>query len=127
MALDKEGGASILVMQNIESQLLLWLPKLGMAIAIFFCFWVISKITQTVLRKAKNRFSFKDPIRSLVSGGGEDKYSGIWYYYRFGNFGNKCFRASSRVGAFGICVGLCSQRYDFKLIVGGNDFSLSAL
>ena len=56
-------------MQNIESQLLLWLPKLVMAIAIFLCFWVISKITQTVLRKARNRFSLKDPIRSLVSGG----------------------------------------------------------
>ena len=57
-----------MVMQNIESQLLLWLPKLGMAIAIFFCFWVISKITQTVLRKSGDRLNLKEPIRSLVSG-----------------------------------------------------------
>ncbi len=55
-------------MQNIENQLLLWLPKLGMAIAVFFCFWVISKTTQTMLRKLGDRWGLKEPIRSLVSG-----------------------------------------------------------
>ena len=105
-------------MQNIESQLLLWLPKLVMAIAIFLCFWVISKITQTVLRKGRNRFSLKDPIRSLVSGGGKDKYSGIWCYYRFGNFGNKCFRASSRVGLSGFALGFALKDTISNLLAG---------
>ena len=57
------------MIQNFESQLLLWLPKLGMAIAIFFCFWVVSKITQTVIRKSGERFSLKESIRTLVSNG----------------------------------------------------------
>lgn len=54
-------------MNTIEGQLLLWLPKLAMAIAILFCFWVISKIVQTALRKSGNRFNLKEPVRSLVS------------------------------------------------------------
>lgn len=55
-------------MQNIEDQLLLWLPKLGMAIAVFFCFWVISKTTQTMLGKLGGRWGLQEPISSLVSG-----------------------------------------------------------
>ncbi len=54
-------------MQTIEDQLLLWLPKLGMAIAILFCFWAVSKIAQTALRKSGTRFNLEEPVRSLIS------------------------------------------------------------
>lgn len=55
------------MIQNIEFQLLLWLPKLGMAIAIFFGFWGISKLTQTALSKSGDRLRLKEPVLSLVS------------------------------------------------------------
>ena len=54
-------------MQSIENQLLLWLPKLAMAAAILFCFWVISKVAQAALKKSGERFNLQEPVRSLVS------------------------------------------------------------
>lgn len=54
-------------MQTIEGQLLLWLPKLAMAMAILFCFWVISKVAQTALKKSGDRLNLKEPVHSLVS------------------------------------------------------------
>ncbi len=54
-------------MQSIENQLLLWLPKLAMAVVILFCFWVIAKIAQAALKKSGDRFNLKEPVRSLVS------------------------------------------------------------
>lgn len=52
-------------METIEGQLVPWLPKLAMAIAILFCFWVISKLIQTALRKSGDRFNLKEPFALL--------------------------------------------------------------
>lgn len=54
-------------MNTIESQLLLWSPKLAMAVAILFCFWIVSKIAQAALKKSGDKINLKEPIRSLVS------------------------------------------------------------
>ncbi len=54
-------------MQTIENQILLWLPKLAMAMAILFCFWVVSKIAQAALKKSGDKINLKEPVRSLVS------------------------------------------------------------
>lgn len=53
-------------METIESQLLLWLPRLAMAVTILFCFWVVSKVAQTALKKSGDKINLKEPVRSLV-------------------------------------------------------------
>jgi len=95
--------------QNIESQLLLWLPKLGMAVAIFFCFWVISKITQTVLRKSGDPFSLKEPIRSLVSKGAKISILVFGTITALGTLGINVSALVAGLGLSGFALGLLSK------------------
>ena len=54
-------------MQEIQEQVFLWMPKLGIAIVIFFAFWVFAKVVKTLLQKAGTRLNLNQPVLSLLS------------------------------------------------------------
>jgi len=100
--------------QNIESQLLLWLPKLGMAVAIFFCFWVISKIPQTVLRKS----GLKEPIRSLVSEGAKISILVFGTITALGTLGINVSALVAGLGLSGFALGFALKDTISNLLAG---------
>ena len=107
-------------MQTIESQLLLWLPKLGMAIAIFFCFWVISKITQNVLRKSGDRLNLKEPIRSLVSGVAKISILVLGAITALGTLGINVSALVAGLGLSGFALGFALKDTISNLLAGVN-------
>ncbi len=54
-------------MQEIQEQVFLWMPKLGIAIVIFFAFWVFAKAVKTLLQKTGTRLNLNQPVLSLLS------------------------------------------------------------
>ena len=52
--------------EGLQQEIILWLPKLGMALAILFAFWLCSKAINAAFLKLGNRLGLREPLPSLI-------------------------------------------------------------
>jgi len=54
--------------EGLQKEIILWLPNLGMALAIFFAFWLCSKAIKAASLKLGSRLGLQEPLPSLIGG-----------------------------------------------------------
>ena len=54
-------------MQEIKDHILLWIPNVGIAVAIFAGFWLLSRVFKATIQKAGKRLKLKEPVVQILS------------------------------------------------------------
>ena len=54
--------------EGLQKEIILWLPNLGLALAILFAFWLCSKAIKASSLKLGSRLGLREPLPSLIGG-----------------------------------------------------------